>query len=37
MRQKKQINVEIGANIQAAREKAGYTQEKLSELIGVSP
>lgn len=37
MRPKKQINVEIGANIQAAREKAGYTQEKLSELIGVSP
>lgn len=37
MRAKKQINLEIGANIHAAREKAGYTQEKLSELLGVSP
>lgn len=36
MRPKKNINVEIGVNIQRAREKAGYTQEKLSELLGIS-
>lgn len=37
MRSKKGINVEIGSNIQTAREKAGYTQEQLSELLGLSP
>ena len=37
MREKKPINIEIGANIQAARERAGFTQEKLSELLGVTP
>ena len=37
MREKKSINVQIGANIQAAREHAGYTQEKLSELLGLTP
>lgn len=36
MRPKKNINIEIGTNIQKAREKAGYTQEKLSELLGIS-
>ena len=37
MRGKKPINVQIGANIQHAREKACLTQDKLSELIGVTP
>lgn len=37
MRSKKDINIEIGANIQAAREQAGYTQERLSEILGLSP
>lgn len=37
MRPKKELNVQIGANIQAARNQAGYTQEQLSELIGVTP
>lgn len=37
MRSKKGINVEIGSNIQIAREQAGYTQERLSELLGLSP
>ncbi len=37
MRMKKDINIEIGANIQAARERAGYTQERLSEVLGLSP
>ena len=27
----------MGANIQRARERAGLTQDKLSELIGVTP
>ena len=37
MREKKSVNVQIGANIQAAREHAEYTQEKLSELLGLTP
>lgn len=37
MRSKKDINIEIGANIQAAREQAGYTQERLAEILGFSP
>lgn len=37
MRPKKEINKRIGANIQAAREQARYTQEQLSERIGVTP
>ena len=37
MREKKAINVKIGTNILTARESAGYTQEKLSELIGLTP
>ena len=37
MRSKKDINIEIGANIQAAREQAGYTQERLAELLELSP
>ena len=37
MREKKNINVEIGSNIQAARERAGYTQDTLSELLCMTP
>lgn len=37
MRSKKAINIEIGANIQTAREQAGYTQERLAELLELSP
>jgi DNA-binding XRE family transcriptional regulator len=37
MRTKKTINIEIGANIQAARERAGYTQEELSEVLNITP
>ena len=37
MRKKKAINTKIGTNIQAAREHAGYTQEKLSEFLGLTP
>jgi len=37
MREKKTINIQIGTNIQFAREAAGYTQEKLSELVSLTP
>lgn len=33
--EKKAINVEIGMNIKREREKAGLTQERLSELMGI--
>lgn len=35
MQDKKQINVEIGERIKTEREKAGLTQERFSELIGL--
>lgn len=37
MDSKKEINVSIGGNIKKAREKAGLTQEQLSEMIGIGP
>ncbi len=37
MQGKKNLNVEIGANIKRAREQADLTQERLSELIGIGP
>ena len=37
MREKKGINIEIGGNIQVAREQAGYTQDTLSEMLGMTP
>lgn len=37
MNQKKDINISVGQNIKHAREKAGLTQEQLSELIGIGP
>ncbi len=35
MQNKKDLNVQIGANIKRARENAGLTQDKLSEMIGL--
>lgn len=37
MKEKKQINIQVGEKIKAARENAGYTQERLAELVDVSP
>lgn len=37
MNQKKQINIIVGQNVKREREKAGYTQERFSELIGIGP
>ena len=37
MRAKKEINIQIGERIKAARELAGRTQEQLAEAIEVSP
>ncbi len=36
-REKKEINVTVGRNIRIHRERAGYTRERLAELIEVSP
>ena len=33
--QKKEINLEIGINIKKEREKAGLTQNQLSEMVGL--
>ena len=35
MCEKKPINITVGKNIQAARERAGLTQDELSERIGI--
>ena len=37
MREKKEINVQIGRQIKLAREKKNLTQEQFAERIGVSP
>ena len=37
MREKKDINVEIGKRIKAARETAGLTQERFAELVQLGP
>lgn len=37
MQVKKPINIRVGANIQQLREERHYTQEGLSEKIGVTP
>ena len=37
MREKKEINWEVGRRVRQAREAAGLTQERFAELIGVSP
>ena len=35
MERKKELNVLIGANIKREREKAGYTQDQFSEMLGI--
>ena len=35
MKERKDINVLVGANIKRERERAGYTQERFSEIIGI--
>ena len=35
MREKKPINIQIGAEIRAARERAGLTQEQFGELVSL--
>ena len=35
MKDKKEINILVGANIKREREKAGYTKEQFSEMIGI--
>lgn len=37
MREKKEINVQVGCQIRKAREAAGLTQERFAELVGISP
>ena len=37
MREKKEINIEIGGQVKIAREEAKLTQEQLAERIDVSP
>ena len=37
MKDKKALNIEIGIRIKQEREKAGLTQERFSELIGLGP
>ena len=32
---RKELNVLVGANIKREREKAGYTQDRFSELLGI--
>lgn len=37
MNEKKKLDLLVGNNIKRERSKAGYTQEKFSELIGIGP
>lgn len=37
MREKKEINRQVGARIRQAREASGLTQERFAELVGISP
>lgn len=37
MREKKEINVQVGRRLRMAREAAGLTQERFAELAGISP
>ena len=36
-KEKKPINIEVGENVRMYRERAGYSREQFSELMGVSP
>ena len=35
LKEKKKINIVVGGNIKRERERAGYTQERFSEMIGI--
>lgn len=35
MTEKKELNVLVGINIKRQREKAGYTQDQFSEMLGI--
>ena len=35
MRDKKELNVLVGINIKREREKAGFTQDQFSEMLGI--
>lgn len=35
MKERKAINILVGSNIKREREKAGYTQDRFSEMIGI--
>ena len=37
MREKKELNIQVGEQVRNAREKSKLTQEQLAELIDVSP
>lgn len=37
MREKKEINRQVGARIRQAREASSLTQERFAELVGISP
>ena len=37
MDSKKATDIQVGKNIQESREKIGYTQEYMSELVGITP
>ena len=37
MTEKKELNVLVGINIKREREKAGFTQDQLSEKLGIGP
>jgi len=35
MKDKKELNVLVGINIKREREKAGFTQDQFSEMLGI--
>lgn len=37
MRNKQELNALVGSNIKHARERAGLTQERFSDLLGIGP
>lgn len=37
MRERKDINIQVGRRVRRAREAAGLTQERFAELTGISP
>lgn len=37
LKEKNELNIQIGERIKVSREVSGYTQERFSEMVGVSP